>query len=549
MPSVSSGEPKTGSGTTPPVYSATSYVPAVLASPLSVRATVLRRPELFEESAPELVEEGDILFDVLANPLYYPSKVLADAAVAPSDRRRSEAVALNTCGVGSVLSLPSTIGKHFVGQVFRAFLSFHNAATYPLSSLLFRIESFHPTQQRTSLVNYECSRLEGKGNASFKVDFLLKEPGQHTLSVVVKYLDIVNETKRLTWSSGFQVEKAITEVHKSLHIVPILPYHQPDTLNPLRATGNTLQEVMSNITLPTRKYILSLCLQNTSSVPLAITSVELHSGEAFEVLTPPHRIFAKSDHSSTRWLPESAVDRKEDTNAFRMRYAGGGVDAIEDLHMRPKDRRNYYFELLVKPDAFRSLPLCHRSTGGSVTVASSNLTDLGHVEWKWRRPNGDGGTECSSVLRIGRLAKQPTLEMFVVGLQPETPKAGKPMTLECRAINYDPSVRVDLALRVRPEELKPSFVYAGPLICPLGLVEPRGSISFSVLLVPWKSGWFSLQRGLELCDARAPANVLWPLRPVTTEPPPLSSMTPGTAVIVEAEEQLFPPVLCELLVC
>ncbi|KEG13780.1 hypothetical protein DQ04_00791100 [Trypanosoma grayi] len=560
MSSSHSGEPKSSSGGTAPAFSVSSYVPAVLANPLTVRATVLRKPELFPVAAAELVEENDILFDVLANPLHYPSTVIMDDDdgndVKSPSCRRGWTDPLAGHGVGSILSLPSTIGKHFVGEPFRAFLSFHNAATYALGSVLFRIDCLHPTQQRTSLVSYDCQRLEGKGNVSFKVELTLTDSGQHTLSVAVTFIDIVQEAKRLTWSSSFQVERAVTEVHRTLCAIPLLTRYPRNTANPLRTAGPTLEEVASNIALPTRKYALSMCLQNTSSLPLAIVDVALHAGDAFDVLPPPRRFAAKHIRPMPLWWPVSSGEPKEAGDSFRIRYTGGGTDDVEDLHLHPGDRRSYVFEIFLKPDKLRSLALCHNAAGATVAVAPPNIVDLGHVEWKWRRANGDGGTERSRPVRLSRIVKQPMLELFVVNVTPETPRAGMPMTLECVAVNYDSENHVDLALRVRPDHLVPALVYAGPLVCLLGLLEPCGTMKFCVSLVPWKSGWVAVRGGLELCDAREPSHLLWPLQPVTTQPPPLSSSVPlgppsliSSVVATELPEQLYPPVLCEVLVC
>ncbi|RNF14744.1 uncharacterized protein Tco025E_05725 [Trypanosoma conorhini] len=546
--SASANEAKVASGGTTSLLSATSYVPAVLANPLSIRATVLRRPELFDAMTPELVEEGDILFDVLANPLHHPRVAGESSDVKPAARRCGEAASLSVCGVGSVLALPASIGKFFVGQPFRAFLSFHNAATYPLVSMGFSIGCLHPTLHRSRIVDYECPHLEGKGNVSFTVECALKEPGQHTLDVLVTYVDIVKETRRLTWSFSIQAERAIIETNRALQVIPIVARHEENRLTQLRATGPTAEEVMSNIALPTKKYVLSMCLQNVSSVPLVLLGVKLHTGGAFQVLSPPRHSTAKLDLTPPSWWPAGVAKTTHHEEAFSMHHTGGGTGTLEDVHLRPKDKHYYYFELVIKPDCLRSLPLRHTASGVAGAVASPNLTDVGYVEWKWSRANGDSGTERSSRVQLGHLFLQPTLDFFVRNVTPDTPRAGEPTSLECVVVNYDTEKQFDLSLRVRPDLLAPSFLYAGPLLSPLGLIDPRGTITFSVSLLPWQPGWITLQGGLELCDAQTPSTLLWPLPPARTQPLLLPSSTMPTPAVTDTPEPPYPPVLCELLV-
>ncbi|RNF20486.1 uncharacterized protein TcG_03734 [Trypanosoma cruzi] len=548
MASPTAGESKTNIGGKQSVYSATSFSPAMLANPLTVRATVLRRPEFFEAASPELVEEGDVLFDVLSNPLHHPSANCMTNDAQTKVRRRSKAAELSVHGIGSVLSLPTSLGKFFVGQPFRAFLSFHNAANYPLATMAFSIVCLHPKLHRSKIVNYECSHLEGKGNASFTVEFLLKEPGQYTLDVLVTYMDIAKEAKRLTWSFSIQVERAIIEVSRTIHLVPIITRHGKDTHAQLRAAGPTLEEAMSNITLPTKKYVLSVCLQNVSSVPLFIVSVKLHAEGVFQLLPRPRRPSTKRESLLPPWWPADVAKPRQDEREFGTRYTGGGADTLESVYLRPKDKHCYYFELVLKPDILCSLPLQHTASGAPAAVVPSNFTDVGYVEWKWCRANGDSGAEHSSRVRVNHLFMQPMLDFFVLNVDPETPTAGKPTKFDCAVVNYDSDKQFDLALRVRPDLLAPSFLYAGPLLIPLGLIEPRGTVNFPVSLLPWQPGWVVLQGGLELCDARAPATLLWPLQPGKTQPLPPNSSTILSSAVTDTPEQPYPPVLCELLV-
>ncbi|RNF01007.1 uncharacterized protein TraAM80_07281 [Trypanosoma rangeli] len=549
--SASANESKLGSSGTKSVLSATSYVPAVLANPLSIRATVLRRPEFCEAVSPELVEEGDILFDILANPLYHPSLTgVSNNDVQPLVRRCGEAASISVNGFSSALTLPASVGKFFVGQPFRAFLTFHNAATYPLVSMGFSIDCLHPTLHRSRIVDYDCHHLEGKGNVSFTVECALEEPGQHTLDVLVTYIDIVKEARRLTWSFSIQAEKTIMEMNRVLHVIPITRRGK-NIPTQLCATGPTVEEMMSNIALPTKKYVLSMCLQNVSSVPLVLVSVKLHTEDVFQVLPPPppRHSTAKLDWSPPSWWPAGVAKPKHDGEAFRMHHACGGKDAVEDVYLRPKDKRCYYFELVIKPDFLRSLPLRHTATGVAGAVAPSNLTDVGYVEWKWCRANGDSGVERSSRVRLSHLFLQPTLDFFVSNVTPETPRVGEPTTFECVVVNYDTKKQFDLSLRVRPDLLAPSFLYAGPLLSPLGFINPRGTITFSVSLLPWQPGWVTLQGGLELCDAREPSTLLWPLPLERAQSLLFNSPTVSTSAVTDTPEPPYPPVLCELLVC
>ncbi|EAN76818.1 hypothetical protein, conserved [Trypanosoma brucei brucei TREU927] len=519
------------------VFSATDYMPAILANPLTVRAAVLRKPELAQSSLPELVEEGDILFDVLANPLHHPLVTVKQSGDPLVSQRRSEAARLAMQGVSSVLSLPSVVGKHFVGQPFRAILSFHNAAAYPLTTAVIRINIVTPSVRHVTLVNHECPAIEARGNVSFTVEHLLSSPGQYTLSVVATCVDVVKEQKRLTWASTIEVEHAIIEVRRSLRLLPASFGRGGDNDRQLQEKGPSASVGSSDSFFPSRRYALTVCLQNVATVPIVVENVELRVGETFQVLSSSKSAVANQVTTGPHSESNSAGEAEEcDISGANVRHLSGGIEVVDDVFLSPKDKRRYFFEFTMRPEAVRSLMLGQMPLAEQVGAVAPRIVDVGYVVWDWRRPNGDSGRDGSGVVQL-ELPRHPMLELHVTNMEPTSPQVGTPVKFECAIVNHHTQQTVDLALRVRPELLAPAFVYAGPLAVPVGVVEPNGMTTLTLTLVPWRTGWVSLNGGLELCDTRAPGCVLWP---------PLPQVSPGKS---DRLREPYPPVICELLVC
>nr|CCC50494.1 conserved hypothetical protein [Trypanosoma vivax Y486] len=528
-------------------HSATMISPAMLAQPLSVRVAVLRKPELAQALAPELVEEGDILFDVLANPVYHPTTKALESDE-PHVVKGWDCGRLKMHGIGSALSLPSSIGKHYVGQMFRAFLNFSNHASYPLNSLAFYVSMADPEERVTQLINHNCAQIEGAGNVSFTVEHKLLRPGKYTLKVVVAYTDIAREQKRLKWLSSFDTERAVVEVHRGLCAVQMTPPLRDSIGREHSHTAQSTQQgVLGNVLFPGQKHILSISLQNTSTVPLVIESLALRTKDSFEVLGQGGLAAAAQDRGISL-VPQLSVGKEagDTPRPISSQTLCNSAAGSDDFFLNPKDKRQYFFEFAFKTSALTAIKR-NRSTSGFLhSDLVSNITDVGHVEWRWRLPNGDSGTDRTTRICLDGPFVQPMLELFAVSMEPVLPRVGQPLTLECVAVNYSPDQDVDAAFRVQPEKLAPAFLYTGRLVHPLGSIAPRSARSFSLTVVPWQSGWLSLHGGLELIDTRIPSRTLWP--PAPSNMRPSQRATSSSAALTETRE-LRAPAVCEILVC
>nr|CCC92881.1 conserved hypothetical protein [Trypanosoma congolense IL3000] len=521
------------------VYSVTACVPAVLANPLSIKAAVLRKPELAQVTLPELVEEGDILFDVLANPLHHPLSTVRYAGDPLGSQRRSEAARLAVQGVGSALVLPSAVGKHFVGQPFRAILSFHNAASYPLTAVVFRINIVTPSVKHVALVNQEGRTINGKGNTSFTVEHILSSPGQYTLSAVVTYIDVTKESKRLTWATTIEVERGIAEIRRAVNVIPMMLRKDDSAQMQLQGANSGDQGGSAYVFLPQRRYALSICLQNVCTVPLVIEKLDLCVDDAFQVL------FSSKNVAAVPTCGKVQDARQPMNNVFDDTW-----DMSEDLYMNPKDKRSFFFEFSMKKESLRLFFSGQKSSDNNFSAVSSKVVDLGYVVWTWRRPNGDSGKDRSNPIQL-TVTNNPALELYVVNVEPEQVRVGQPITFTCVVFNHRAQGITHVALRIKPEVLAPAFMYAGPLLVPIGDIEPHGSTKVCLTLVPWQTGWVTLRGGIELCNAHEPKSLLWPLPPTKAQQgclPLLSSAAGGSPTRARELEEPYPPTICEFLV-
>lgn len=221
----------------------------MLTQPLAMQATVLRHPDWFEQSAlPEMVEPGDILFDVLGAPHLSllpqqqqqqhkskqkhqdPSSFMSSFS---TETTAAAAMLSPFFGVQPLLALPDKVGAYLARESFQALLCFSNGANYPLSNLRFRVDVLAPPppqQQLSSLssppsssspsasltaqipiAHKDVNTLAARANYAFPIDVPLEATGTYTLSVLVQYTDPAGIERKLSWASSFPVEAAVTE--------------------------------------------------------------------------------------------------------------------------------------------------------------------------------------------------------------------------------------------------------------------------------------------------------------------------------------------------
>ena len=116
---------------------------------ISVRVSVMRKPELLLSTLPEMCEEGDILFDAIGSAESTYSKHFQ--------------------GVNPVLVFSNDKSIHLVGEVFRAFICFRNGASFALTKMFFRVELVTPQGQRVVMWEKEGLRMEALENYSVVV--------------------------------------------------------------------------------------------------------------------------------------------------------------------------------------------------------------------------------------------------------------------------------------------------------------------------------------------------------------------------------------------
>lgn len=527
---------------------------AATPNPLSLRVSVLRKPELYSSVRvdPLLSEEGDILHDVLVEKSRH-----YDGCIASS--------------VNPILTFSSNRGVHLVGESFKALLSFRNQSGGPLTRLFFRIELVSPQNQRFVLWDKEVARMEPKQNRELRVDHRFVEAGKYSLSVSVAFCDAANEARRFNWSSGVDVARGIVDIARKVTMLP----------QPHRAQLSELLESASSAHAATavlqssngHRLVIAVTLQNTlPDLALMITNVRLVLRDASQ-----YQVSAAPAYRGAAVQP----------TLFAHQYSGGGRDALEDGHLMPGDTRQFLFEVVPTPQRAASQSPASSNPAAPVSFFSSGsgavqkTVELGHVEWEWRRSNGDGGADMSQIIRLNRstAGKLADVELVCIGaaaapsaehpcdpesslavssggaLTPSTAtvRVGSVCHLHLIAVNRT-NTRKDVCLAVHAQRLLPNVAYSGSTMKPLGFIEANSEIHFTVPVVPLCSGMVPVSGFLELRDARSTATTLWPVKPPqAAAPPPLmqsaagtGSFTPTVQSTVTLAAEPWPPKLCDL---
>lgn len=489
----------------PPPLSGTSQGP-LLANPLTLRVTSLRRPQLWLGGSHSIdcAEEGDILFAPLRN-----AAAFGDGALSG--------------GAHPILTFPASVGKHFVGEYFRAYLSFRNSATYPLSRMFFRAELITPRNVRAVLFEGECAKLDALTNKDIKVETKdrLAEPGRYTFAVSASYTDVSYDPKRFAMNYHIVVDTAICEVSRRVTVLPAAP--------------TSLSAAASSSEAPP-VFGVNVVLKNVSDTPMILSQVRFITNDGYENLAINDGTAISPSQGSAGGAAAAAAST---VTQFAAVYSGGGRDDLADAHMETGDARSYYFEV-----AQRQLLL-------KQSANSTFAAELGVVQWEWRRENGDGGVQVSDPFKMLQpRGVVPEMTLGVARMSPTPLQVGCPVTLTLRAVNHS-SVKVGVSLNVNIEKLLPHCLYAGMGTRPMGAAEPRGgAVECDVTIVLLMLGLVPLQGCFELCDANDPIRVLWPTRPPAV-PPSLSSAGAAPTAVVQASQppaEPFPPVLCELYV-
>lgn len=505
---------------------------AMLPHPLQVQATILRRPDFAEQKGtPEMSEEGDLLHDVLANPLV--DKVSTDAS---STGSRPVPPPCQAWGLLPALRLPATLGVYLTREPFQALVCFFNSAAYPLHTLNFEVSarrsatsgespapnsdaapSGKPPPPQIILCSREVSVLSPKARYSFPVRLPLQAVGMHTLSLVVKYYDPSGTARRLNWATSFPVEQAITEVGRRVlrRLAPSAAV--PDA--PTSQRVSTLEQQRQDCADPGRHnnpcrltYALTTSLQNTSSVALYLTQVQLVTAnttgnESFSATVAP--------------LIELVHHR------------GFNVIAKTPQLLQPGDVVQCSFLMGIDANALQSLVVQHSSSGDRHALVSTRLlTSLSHFTWEWKRAEGEGGTDCSVALRLSKLLACPEMDLVVRRVAPVaidggvgdrspgsqdknrtghrhvTPlRVGHPVRLQCEVVRYHRGhTSRGVSLKVKPEMLAPQWLYSGP-----SLLSIEEDSQVALVVTPWCAGWLTIAHGaIELVETAQPENVLWP---------------------------------------
>jgi hypothetical protein len=486
------------SASQPPLTASVVLVPR----PLTARAMALRRPEVMIYRQVEYAEEGDILFG----------------------QQQEETLKGTLWGPSVELCCPTAVSKAFVGEIFRAGIFFRNSASYALTKLQVRVELFSPSGTRTVLSEgLRAKELSPYGHQDMKIESRLKEPGQYRLLLTASAQDITTERKPLQLNFNIPVEVAFDAIDCRVMFIP--------------------RELKSSPGIQ-HHPVVSFTLQNRTVEPLTLTDVRfeaINSG-AYMLALP-----GKEVAGSSTVLHEPGV--------FRTRYTGGGSsDPPEDLHIRPGEKRTYLFELQPKTDAGKTAGPNGAAGGnapglGRTPSMNSALSDLGTIIWEWRRGNGDGGADRSTMIKASRPPPESEVSLTVKVLgagegnsatqsaatPPAAASSAHPPGPSSRSINAGPPNKVfvfeecqvqlkminqndirkrDLMLVIRPEALLAAhWHYSGPCIRLLGIAEAGGGDLEAVIpLVPLRPGVLKIPgEGFQLRDATTPDVVLWPL--------------------------------------
>ncbi|CCW64832.1 unnamed protein product [Phytomonas sp. EM1] len=425
----------------------------MLANPLSMQATVLRIPDFFVNQLPsgqDLVEEGDILYDVLKD-VRFGSDEPDDEADAseeaePAKASRVQPLAwvssIPVIGVQPVLTLPDKVGKYLAHEHLKALICFVNGAVYPLFNLRFRIDVILPQEatplvhsppaqspRRSLLVHKTCPHMNPKSSNEHTVDVLLSIAGTYVLDVNVLYVDPSGEERKLSWASSFVVEQAITEVSRRLLRRVRLAVGRPVAGNDAAAGAvrrldfdqhpapplppPTQAEALANLRLPLHSYLLTIDLENTCSVPLTLCRIQLVTA------LPTDGAGANKNAAGVKGSPNPLKLLRPSKMVSVGEHGGPNSDA-STVFLQPGERYQRTFEFLIMADALRNmLAVYNSSTGVSLPLLKPPLNGpLGYIEWEWRRWNGDGGIERSRPVLFEQLVGLPMMELVVVRVRP-----------------------------------------------------------------------------------------------------------------------------------
>jgi hypothetical protein len=458
--------------------------------------------------------------------------------------------------VQPVLTLPRKVGVSLASEVFRALLCFRNAATYPLSQAVFHIGVAQPPAPlRRALLRRTVPTLPPKSNYTIVAAVPLSEASNYLLAVAVDYNDPSGRQRNLSWSSTLKTEQPVMEV-------------QPRRLASLRPS---LLASPSSSRMYAR-YQLTLGLRNMSSVPVVMTAVELilpslsyHNGKPLLCdLTPAAPTQDRGDGSGSK-LHRTQVDRNVQATA----------SSLPASLLLPGDTLTLVYVVGVYLEELRHATVVHGQGGVTTKLLSPRLTSFGQVQWTWCRANGETGTARSAPLRVEQLVAEPDVTLRVTAVVPATTAAarteaaavngsgssggggafaaltetavdpaplptfnedsqlpspshgasalsllpsspslllaGSPVTIRLALHNHSTAHRYDVALKVRVERLAPQWLYTGPTVRLLGLLEPASVLNFALTLLPWQAGVLQVvQSALEVVDAQMPEAVLWP---------------------------------------
>ncbi|CBZ23306.1 uncharacterized protein [Leishmania mexicana MHOM/GT/2001/U1103] len=539
--------------------------PAMLTAPLGLQATVLSQPLFFPslgEDLGDIAEEGDILFPVLGDPWSRvrrgqppcscpTSTPMASSAQQQQQQPTREAVTIpvnlyfsTSFCVQPVLTLPRRMSALLASEVFRALLCFHNTANYSLTQARFHVGVAQPPAPlRRALLRCTAETLPPKSHYTLVAAVPLSEASTYALAVVVDYYDPSGRQRQLKWSSTFKTEQPIMEVQPRFlrYVRPTwtAAKDQPDASD----SDSGSEQRSSTSSRAYALYRLSIGLKNMSSVPLCLADSKLvlpslahHRGAAVfrEVVASDGRV-------------ETAELRKCCRTSST---AAEGSRVPAPVLLMPGDKHLLLFTVGILLEELRHATVVHGRGGLMTRRLSPRLSSLGYVQWTWCRANGETGTARSAPLRVNELLIEAEVELRVThviaesaahpptrpprsrtaasegggvatadphhhALHKQTPPApllaGSPVTVQFKVVNHSNVHRYDVAVKVRVEHLAPQWLYAGPTVRLLGLLESASSLAFSLTLLPWQAGWRSLSRdAIELVDARTPQTVLWP---------------------------------------
>ncbi|CAG9567757.1 Protein_of_unknown_function_(DUF974)_-_putative [Leishmania major strain Friedlin] len=539
---------------------------AMLTAPLGLQATVLSQPSFLPslgEDLGDVTEEGDILFPVLGDPWSRVqrgqppcSRLTSTSTASPQQQQQQQqptrgpvTMPVNLCFstsicVQPVLTLPRKMGALLASEVFRALLCFHNAANYSLTQARIHVGVAQPPAPlRRALLRCTVETLPPKSHYTLVAAAPLSEASTYALAVAVDYYDPSGLQRQLKWNSTFKTEQPIMEVQPRFlrYVRPTwtLAKDQPDGSE----NDSESEPRSSTASRAYALYQLSIGLKNMSSVPLSLTDSKLvlpslthHRGAAVfrEVVASDGRV--------------ESVQLRKCCSTSSTAAEASRVPA--PVLLMPGDTHLLLFTVGILLEELRHATVVHGRGGLMTRRLSPRLASLGYVQWTWRRANGETGTARSAPLRVKELLAEAEVELCVThviaesaahpstrppsskttasedgdvaaadphhhALHQQTPPApllaGLPVTAHFKVVNHSNVHRYDVAIKVRVERLAPQWLYTGPTVRLLGLLESASSLTFSLTLLPWQAGWRSISRdAIELVDARTLQAILWP---------------------------------------